>query len=161
MALKLNVGLSKKIGQPNYGSLGVSCHVEVELDQSLLFSDLDGFHERVKGAFIACRQAVTDELSRSAGPAGGTEPLETLPRDGAMNHQDAVPPATARQLAYARKLAGGIPGLGLGRLDAYCERTFAKPLVELTGPEVSSLIDSLKEIKSTRTSLGEAERGAA
>jgi hypothetical protein len=34
MPLRLHVGLTKKIGQPDYGSLGASCSVEVELDQS-------------------------------------------------------------------------------------------------------------------------------
>ena len=64
MPLKLNVGLAQKVGQPDYGSLGASCHVEVELDGSLLQQDLDGFHRHVRNAFIACRQAVADELDR-------------------------------------------------------------------------------------------------
>ncbi len=62
MPMKLNVGISKKIGQPNYGSLGASCHVEVELDSSLVFTNLDRFYNRVQRAFTACRQAVHDEL---------------------------------------------------------------------------------------------------
>ena len=64
MPLTVNVGLSKKIGQPDYGSLGASCHLEVELDSSLVYSDLDGFHQKVKQAFAACSQAVSDELCR-------------------------------------------------------------------------------------------------
>ncbi len=64
MPLKLNVGLSKKIGQSNYGSLGASCHVEVELDQSLVFDDPEGFQERVTQAYAACRQAISQELDR-------------------------------------------------------------------------------------------------
>ena len=64
MPLKVNVGLSKKIGLPDYGSFGASCHVEYEADASLLNSDLEGFQRQVKNAFIACKQAVQDELHR-------------------------------------------------------------------------------------------------
>ena len=68
MPLKLSVGLSRKVGQPDYGSLGASCGVEVELDPSLLHADLDGFHAHVRDAFVACQQAVNDELSRLGAP---------------------------------------------------------------------------------------------
>jgi hypothetical protein len=67
MPLKLDVGLSKKIGQPDYGTLGASCQVEVELDHALLASDLEGFQQRVRQPFSACRQAVQDELARNIG----------------------------------------------------------------------------------------------
>ena len=55
MAMKINVGLQKKVGQPNYGSLGASCQIEFEMDSALLESNMDGFHDRVNGAFLACR----------------------------------------------------------------------------------------------------------
>ncbi len=36
MPLTLNDGLTKEIGLPDYGSVGASCHVEIELDGSLV-----------------------------------------------------------------------------------------------------------------------------
>jgi hypothetical protein len=64
MPLKLNVGLSKKIGQPNYGSLGASCHLEIELDAQLMTRDRDEFDQQVQQAFVACSLAVQGELDR-------------------------------------------------------------------------------------------------
>ena len=45
MPLKASIGLSRKVGQENYGSLGANCQLEVELDASLI-GDADAFHER-------------------------------------------------------------------------------------------------------------------
>jgi hypothetical protein len=64
MSAKLSVGLQQKIGQPDSGSLCASCHVEFEIDQSMLDSDLDGFHQQVRHSFAACQQAVAEQLVR-------------------------------------------------------------------------------------------------
>lgn len=75
MPLTLNVGVSRKIGQPDYGSLGANCHVEVELDTALLREDLDAFHRHIRNAFVQCRQAVDDELAQAQ--QGETSSSET------------------------------------------------------------------------------------
>ncbi len=64
MPMKLNVGVSRKVGMPDYGSVGASCNLEMELDSGLLEKDLDGFHARIRGAYVAAHQAVHDELAR-------------------------------------------------------------------------------------------------
>jgi hypothetical protein len=85
MPLKLNVGVSRKVGLPDYGSMGASCNVEVELDAGLLEHDLDGFHARVKKAYIAAHQAVHDELARNH-VLNGSEPT------GANGHGEQALP---------------------------------------------------------------------
>jgi len=157
MPLKLNVGLSKKIGQPDYGSLGASCHLELELDQSLVFDDLDGLHERIKNVFAACRQAVADELASAAAC-----PINGSPRDGGGGHcidSSNGHRVTAKQLEYARQLAGPIRGLGVRRLVGLAQLMFSKPLADLSSLEASGLIDVLKDIKAGKVDLAAVING--
>ena len=69
MPMTVKVGLAKKVGQPDFGSLGASCDIELELDGGLLFHDLDGLQQKVRAAYTACRQAVNDELAGQSGSA--------------------------------------------------------------------------------------------
>ena len=54
MPMTINVGLSRKVGLPDYGSAGASCHIEFEAEHGLLDRDLDAFQERVRKAFVVC-----------------------------------------------------------------------------------------------------------
>ena len=72
MAVKLSIGLSKKMGLPRYSSLGASCYVELEIDPSLLDSNLVGFHEKVSRTFAVCQQAVDDQLAQQTHLPVGT-----------------------------------------------------------------------------------------
>ena len=160
MPLKLNIGLSKKIGQPDYGSLGANCNVEVELEASLLRNDLDGFHRQVRTAFIACSQAVNDELARQTEQRVVASGASTHNRLANSNGNDGHDQnngsgngsangtsyrASDKQLNYARRLASQIPNLG--QLELLVDQMFGKALNDLTGFEASSLIDQLKAMK--------------
>jgi hypothetical protein len=70
MALKVNCGVSRKVGLPDYGSVGASLNVELELDAGLLDHDLQAFHARVRDVYVATHQAVHDELDRLQAPVG-------------------------------------------------------------------------------------------
>jgi hypothetical protein len=172
MPLTLSLGLSKKIGQPNYGSLGASCHVEFELDAALLDNDLERWHQHVRKAYVACAQAVNFELARLQ-QASQTNAHRPARHGAAMTQSHAngngngngqrsgAQRASTKQLEYARQLAGQIRGVGVRRLETMAQRMFEKPLAELASLDASGLIDVLKEIKAGRIDLDAALSGAA
>jgi len=112
MPMKLNVGVSRKIGMPDYGSVGASCNLEMELDASLLEKDLDGFHARIRGAYVAAHQAVHDELARLQVPvdACAERPSQKqgrmLPRNGySRENGNGSPARTQGDRSRVRKPA--------------------------------------------------------
>jgi hypothetical protein len=173
MPLKLNVGLSKKIGLPDYGSLGATCHVEIELPAGLLDDGLDQFHERVRRAYSACRQAVEDELARhrqdgdadarrpGASAACGNGEATKTRASGSRRTGSATHHASAKQLDFAAQLAGQIRGLGDRRLETLSQRMFGKSVADLSSLDASGLIDALKAIKAGEIDLNQALSGAA
>jgi hypothetical protein len=190
MPLILNVGLSKKLGLPDYGSLGATCNVTVELDAAVLQHDLESFHRHVRNAYAACSQAVNDELARQrpnelvvVATNINTAPPNT-PNTAAANANtsgngsngngngaqqpgnckqplaSALHRASQKQLEFAVQLSRQIKGLGVRRLEELAYKLFTKPLADLTSFDASSLIDTLKAIKEGRVSL-DAVSGAA
>ena len=65
MSVKLNIGLSRKVGEANYGSRGASINLEVELDNGVL-NDPGQLRDRVRDLYMLARQSVDDELQRPA-----------------------------------------------------------------------------------------------
>src|SRR5688572_26030142 len=61
MPLKLNIAMSRKIGEPNYGSRGATVGLEMEVDSSLADQPRQ-FHERVARLFRLAKQSVDREL---------------------------------------------------------------------------------------------------
>jgi len=62
MPLKLNLGLSRKLGEPNYGSRGASINLEVEIDTSLV-AEPAKFQERVRQLYGLVRTSLAEELN--------------------------------------------------------------------------------------------------
>ena len=98
MPLKLNVGVSRKVGLPDYGSAGASCNLELELDSTLLERDLDAFHNEVRNAYVAAHQAVHDELARLQ-----------IPADSATRSVAPTPAGSSIRNGYARENGNGQP----------------------------------------------------
>ena len=152
--------------------------MEFESEHGLL-NDLDGFQQRVKSAFAACRQAVNDELARqqnAKAPSHGTSngqthaeaPAEPSPTAGPRpqngngdNRNGNGHAASEKQVTYLRQLAKQVEGLGVRRLETLVQKMFNKPMAALTSFDASSLIDTLKAIKAGQISVESALRGAA
>ncbi|HPM83887.1 MAG TPA: hypothetical protein PLF81_24440 [Candidatus Anammoximicrobium sp.] len=190
MPLRLNIGLSKKLGLPDYGSLGASCNVDIELDAALLQTDPEAFQRHARNAYDACRRAVQEELARHQAAPSST-PTSHSPATAAStggngnghsgngnghangngtngnshgqngNGRGNGHPASEKQMTYVRQLAGHIKGLGVRRLEALADKMFGKPVAGLTSLEASGLIDALKGIKAGEIDLDTVLGGAA
>lgn len=176
MPMKLNVGLARKVGLPEYSSICASCNLEVELNGSMLFEDLEGFHRHVRQAYGACQQAVNDQLARQQQGGSSAPPTRIKqsppPTENAASHNGNESSANGngaanghgasqKQMDYIQQLARQIRGLGVRRLEALANRMFGKPIASLTSFDASSLIDTLKAIKSGEIHLDNALNGAA
>ena len=159
MPLTCNIGLSKKIGLPDYCSLGASCSVQFELDATLLRTDLDAFQRSVHNAYVACAQAVNDELTRHKQSDNGSQTSSQAaePTNGNATNGNQ---ASQKQRDYIDQLARQVRGLGVRRLDALASKMFGKPLASLSSLEASGVIDTLKGVKDGSINLDEALSGA-
>jgi hypothetical protein len=155
MPLRLNVGVSKKLGLPAYSSVGASCNLDLEIESGLLH-DPAGFRDQVRDAFDAAQQAVDDELARlQAGgdPGESREALATNGHHNGIHTTNGKPtprlathparigkPATPSQvraiISIARRHHADLDGL-------LCDLGVTRP-EELSLADASRLIDQLK-----------------
>jgi hypothetical protein len=69
MPLTLNVGIAKKLGQSDFGSLGAHCNLSVELDPAVLGGDAEALQRHVRHAYAACSRASLESIQRHWHPA--------------------------------------------------------------------------------------------
>jgi hypothetical protein len=99
MPLKVNVGLSRKIGESNYGSRGASVNMELELDSSLI-GEPAKFQERIRQIYALARTSLNEELNGGGnGPAtnGHANGAGTQTTNGHTGNGNGAPPANGQQ----------------------------------------------------------------
>ena len=96
MSMRLNVGLSRKVGEANYGSRGASVNLDLELDSALV-ADPAKLQERIRQLFALVRISLKEELNGN----------------GAVNGQAAnpeLPPAPTAPAPHANGNGGSRSG---------------------------------------------------
>ena len=137
--LRLNAGLSRKVGEPNYGSRGASVNVELEVESSLI-SDPEALTGRIRQLFQLARRSVDEELDGNRQSVGG-QPDGTGHKPANDNDRGQVRHATTSQVRAIRAIARN-QQLDPDRVAN--QRFSVTDLEELTIREASQLIDQLK-----------------
>lgn len=102
--LKLDVGLSKKIGEPNYGSRGASVNLELEVEAGLI-NQPDELQDRIRRLFRLAKSSVDEELNGHGNHqnANGHNSNGTSNSNG---YRNGGRPATVSQARAIRAIAG-------------------------------------------------------
>lgn len=126
MPLRLNVGLSRKVGEPNFGSRGASLNLELELDSAIV-GEPERLQERIRELFGLAQQSINEELHGASGAAPVSPPATNVNGNGASDNNrrhtpprsiangnghsrgqqrgSTIPPATASQIRALKAIA--------------------------------------------------------
>ena len=172
MTIKINIGVNKKVGLPDYGSAGGHCNIEIEADNSIL-DHAEQFLQRVKDAYEMARLSVEEELAHhqpgntTSNGASQSRSYCQPDKEPAQQKQEYRQDyrsensrsdnstgghrvASDKQQRFIAALVKGVKGLDWRTLDRYCSVQFGKNMSQLTPKEASALIDDLKEAKESR-----------
>jgi len=105
--IKLNAGISRKVGEPNFGSRGASVNVELELESSAA-QNTDVLHQKIRGLFAIAKSAVDEELGLAAHRTAPGQPATAPPSDA--NGRNKPPPSGRRWAAQRRHQRQGPAG---------------------------------------------------
>ena len=143
MPIKANVSFTQKLGQPDFGSVGAGCSIEVELDSTLLAKDPAQLQEQLVVAYLTCRQAVQQQLT----PFEQSEGVLSRARAHSKTNGRKRPSRPATQ-SQQRALWAICNHNGLN-LEAVCRDEFDVPAADcLSIAQASSLIDKIKNENS-------------
>lgn len=110
MPATISVGLSRKVGEANYGSRGGSVSVELEIDTATL-TDPAAFRARVQTLYSMARSSLEEELARTD---DGADPT-TVP---SVPSQSAGAPAGAHSGGFPTQTASSRPNASTATIGA-------------------------------------------
>ena len=146
MPVKLNIGLSRKVGEANYGSRGASVNLEVELDSGII-SDQQRFQERVRALYGQARQSINAELDLPS-EAPATEPPVSQRNGHAPAHNgngsQSRPQGGSATQSQVRAIFAIARRNRLDPKNLLLERFGLERPEDLSIRDASSLIDDLK-----------------
>jgi hypothetical protein len=136
MPLRVNVGLSKKVGEENFGSRGASVNLELELDSNLA-NEPGKLQERIRQLFGLVRTSLAEELNGASN--GHTSSLLS-------NGSQPKPPANFRRATQSqvKALHAIAKDRRLNLVALLDERFRVNRPDDLSIKQASDLISSLK-----------------
>jgi hypothetical protein len=149
MPAKLNIGLSRKVGEANYGSRGASVNLEIELDSAAI-QDSQLLHDRIRSLYAMARQSVEEELQLAAGSSETSVACHNA--NGHTNGngysngngQRTRPQAGTATQSQIRAIFAIARRQGVDPLNLVRDRFHRERLEDLSIRDASSLIDELK-----------------
>jgi hypothetical protein len=132
MPLKLSIAMSRKIGEPNYGSRGATVGLEMEIDSGLV-DEPKQLHERIARLFRLAKQSIDQELGCRTAPSeshSDAAGAESRNRSATVNQVRAIHAIANRQ--------------NLNLADELRERFEVERPEQLTLEQASQLIDAMK-----------------
>lgn len=159
MPINVTCGLSKKIGMPDFGSLGASCEIAFEVERSQLETNLDQFRSVVRNVFRQCQEAVEEQLSSQVPMRRPESPVTVEVPQGlvkVIDPQPTPPTSPSASLPAPARQAGSITTSQLRAIRAIARRLQANALElvrvrfgkssleELDIRQASDVIDELK-----------------
>ena len=146
MPVKLNIGLSRKVGEANFGSRGASVNLEVELDSGII-SDQQRFQERVRALYAQARKSINAELDLPSEDPAIEQPVSESNGNTAARNGNGSPSRQEGESAtqsQVRAIFAIGRRQGLDPKAVVLERFGLERLEDLSIRQASSLIDDLK-----------------
>ena len=90
MSIKIRIGLSRKVGEPNYGSRGASFELEAEVDSHIV-SSRELFEQQVQAWYQMARASLDSQLESQLGSSGRSVAAAGQPSPGSSVLGSTVP----------------------------------------------------------------------